>query len=70
MIYLSGSFFIYIFANQLPQNEVNLYWSFTYILSGIMNILFSIGILLVGLKPKKKRQTKPRTDHHHYLDVT
>ena len=70
MIYLSGSFFIYIFANQLPQSEVNFYWSFTYILSGIMNILFSIGILLVGLKPKKKHQTKLKADHHHYLDIT
>jgi hypothetical protein len=68
MIYLSGTFFIYIFANQIPKDEVALYWSFTYIFLGIMNILFSIGILLLGLKPKKN--TKPKAKRHHYLDVT
>jgi hypothetical protein len=70
MIYLSGTFFIYIFANQIPENEVNLYWSFTYIFLAIMNILFSVGILIVGLNPKKKHHTKPKANHHHYLDIT
>ena len=69
MIYLSGSFFIYIFANQIPEKELNLYWSFTYIFLGIMNVLFSVGILLLGLQPKQKHQPKPKTNHH-YLDIT
>ena len=70
MIYLSGTFFIYIFANQIPKNEVALYWSFTYIFLAIMNILFSVGILILGLNPKKKHHTKPKANHHHYLDIT
>lgn len=69
MIYISGSFFIYIFANQIPEKELDLYWSFTYIFLGIMNILFSIGILILGLKPKQKHHTKPKANHH-YLDIT
>ena len=68
MIYLSGSFFIYIFANQVPKNELNLYWSFSFIFMGIMNILFSIGILILGLQPKK-HHPKPKANHH-YLDIT
>ena len=69
MIYISGSFFIYIFANQIPKDEFALYWSFTYIFLGIMNILFSIGILILGLQPKQKHHTKPKANHH-YLDIT
>ena len=69
MIYISGSFFIYIFANQIPKSEISLYWSFTYVFLGIMNILFAIGILLLGQKSNQKRQTKPKTNHH-YLDIT
>jgi uncharacterized membrane protein YozB (DUF420 family) len=69
MIYISGSFFIYIFANQIPNNELDLYWSFTYIFLGIMNILFSVGIIVLGLKPKQKHHTKPKANHH-YLDIT
>ena len=69
MIYLSGSFFIYIFANQLEKDLRDLYWSFTFLFQGIMNILFSIGILMIALKPKKLHN-KPDVNHHHYLDVT
>ena len=69
MIYLSGSFFIYIFANQLEKDLRDLYWSFTFLFQGIMNILFSIGILMVSLK-SKKLNTKTKVDHHHYLDIT
>lgn len=69
MIYISGSFFIYIFANQIPREDLNLYWSFTYIFLGIMNILFSIGILILGLQPTQKHHVKPKPNHH-YLDIT
>ena len=69
MIYISGSFFIYIFANQIPANQFTLYWSFTLIFMGLMNILFCIGLLLVGLQPKQKHHTKAKANHH-YLDIT
>jgi hypothetical protein len=70
MIYLSGTFFIYIFANQIPDKELDLYWSFTFIFLGIMNILFSIGILVLGLQPTQKHHAKPKPKNHHYLDIT
>ena len=71
MIYISGSFFIYIFANQIPKDQLAQYWSFTYLFLGIMNILFSVGILILGLNPKQKHHTKPKpTANHHYLDIT
>jgi hypothetical protein len=69
MIYLSGSFFIYIFSNQIPENELSLYWSFTYLFLSIMNIFFSIGILILGLQPNQKHHAKPKPNHH-YLDIT
>jgi hypothetical protein len=69
MIYISGSFFIYIFANQIPRDERSVYLSFTYIFQGIMNVFFAIGILILGLQPKQKHHTKPKANHH-YLDIT
>ena len=70
MIYISGSFFIYIFANQIPANQLNLYWSFTLIFMGIMNMLFSIGLLILGFKPTQKHHAKSTQQNHHYLDIT
>lgn len=69
MIYLSGSFFIYIFANQIPSQQIIQYWNFIYIFSAVMYILFSIGILILGLKPTQKHHAKPKPNHH-YLDIT
>jgi hypothetical protein len=71
MIYLSGSFFIYIFANQIPKDELGQYWMFTDIFYALKNFFFSIGILVYALqKPKKNHPTKPKANHHHYLDIT
>jgi hypothetical protein len=46
MIYLSGSFFIYIFANQVDQNTLNIYWMFTNVFTILKNVFFSISILV------------------------
>lgn len=52
LIYLAGSFFIYIFSAQLlaehKNNEVAKYWMFTNVFSILKNLLFSIGIILNG----------------------
>lgn len=69
MIYLSGSLFIYLFANQISQADLPQYWMFTDIFYTLKNIFFSIGILVFALQPKQKHHTKPRTNHH-YLDIT
>ena len=52
MLYLAGSFFIYIYASRLDDSEVGKYWIFTNIFSIIKNIFFTIAILLnTGEKP-------------------
>jgi hypothetical protein len=44
LLYLAGSFFIYIYASQLNQEEILKYWIFTNIFSIIKNILFVIAL--------------------------
>jgi voltage-gated potassium channel Kch len=60
MIYLAGSFFIYIYASQLETHEVAKYWIFTNIFSIIKSILFTIAIFINGSQStKKNRQAYP-----------
>jgi hypothetical protein len=53
LIYLSGSFFIYIFANQ--SREAIKFWYLTNVFSILKTVLFSIAILL-----NKKTKSKPK----------
>lgn len=53
IIYLAGSFFIYIFANYTTQEVVERYWFVTNIFSVIKNILFCIAIYN-NSKPSKE----------------
>lgn len=55
MLYLAGSFFIYIYASQLPDDQVAHYWVFTNIFSIIKNIFFTIAIIINSKQPVKKR---------------
>jgi hypothetical protein len=69
MIYLAGSFFIYLFADKIPHAQLQQYWLFTDIFSAIKNVLFSIGILMFAQQqPKNKHRVNPSTKP--YLDVT
>jgi hypothetical protein len=54
VIYLSGSFFIYVFANQFSK-EINQYWFITNILSILKNIFFAIAIYLNAIDTSKKK---------------
>ena len=45
MIYLAGSFFIYVFAKQVDKEILNQYWFLTNVFYIIKNIFFAIGIL-------------------------
>lgn len=54
MLYLSGSFFLYIFANLLPTEQVRKYWFIIDIFLIIKNIAFTIAILVFALQPRKK----------------
>ncbi|MDB5196305.1 MAG: hypothetical protein JWP88_676 [Flaviaesturariibacter sp.] len=57
MIYLAGSFFIYVFANQVDAKTFRQYWMFTNIFTILKNIFFSISIL-VFLKLSKEVRVK------------
>ena len=53
VIYLSGCFFIYLFAAKLTQEEVNTYWPLTNLLGLLKNLLFTIAIIVNSKPPKK-----------------
>ena len=56
LIYLGGSFFIYLLANNLDYNELKTYWPITYIVELIKNILFSIAIYKFSVELNKKKK--------------
>lgn len=59
MLYLSGSFFIYIYTSQLVYDKtVAHYWMFTNIFSILKNIFFTIAILINAYQPHKKKSVK------------
>jgi hypothetical protein len=53
LIYLTGSFFIYIFANQIDDKFINNYWVLTNVFYIIKNIFFAVSILTYIRKPSK-----------------
>jgi hypothetical protein len=58
LLYLSGSFFIYIFANQITIKELGKYWIITNIASILKNILFAIAIYIQANQSQKKSSKK------------
>ena len=61
LIYLGGSFFIYVFANQISRQEAYLlekYWFLTYVFYIIKSLLFIIGILTYAKQHKSPRPEK------------
>jgi hypothetical protein len=53
VLYLAGSFFIYIFASSLRNSDINKYWFITNIFSILKNIFFCIAIF-IHAKPSKE----------------
>jgi len=60
MLYLGGSFFIYIFANQVERQLLDQYWFLTYLLYILKSILFIIGIIIYAKQSKKTNPAKLR----------
>lgn len=59
MLYLSASFFIYIFITYLKSNnEVDFYWMFTNIFSILKNIFFTIAIIINAKQSSNKTLPK------------
>ena len=52
VLYLSGSFFVYIFVNYLSKDEIRKFWVITNIFSILKSILFAVAIL-IHAKPTK-----------------
>jgi hypothetical protein len=52
VLFLSGSFFTYIFADSLPPNEVNKYWVITNVFSIVRSLFFCIGIVVSSKPPR------------------
>ncbi len=61
MIYLGGSFFIYIFANQVDKNILQQWWIITVILYIVKNIFFVIAISMFI----RQRKDPPRSAYHY-----
>jgi hypothetical protein len=59
MIYLGGSFFIYVFANQVDNATKHTFWAFQNVFSIIKNILFSLSIYIYYKKALLKNIKKP-----------
>ena len=67
IIYLAGSFFIYIFSDQVDRELFNKYLSITLIFYALKNILFALGIWIHAKRePQNIKQPK---DSLPYLDI-
>ena len=53
LIYLAGSFFIYIFANEIKKDFLIKYWFLTNVFYIIKNVFFVLGILIFAKNNKK-----------------
>jgi len=56
LLYLGVSFFLYILANDMNQEEIDLYWPVTYVAEMIKNLVFCVAIFMYRPKnndPKK-----------------
>jgi hypothetical protein len=60
MLYLAGSFFIYIFANQVETQILVQYWFLTYLFYILKSILVFIGILFHVNQSKNPHPAKLR----------
>jgi hypothetical protein len=64
LIYLGGSFFIYIFADKVDSHILDDYWFLTYVFYIIKNIFFAIGISnLISVKKKENKKINSYSIH-------
>ncbi len=60
MIYLAGSFFIYLFANQVDKKTLHEYWFLTNVFYILKNILFAIAILIFLKQSARLKNPSPK----------
>lgn len=67
LIYLGGSFFIYLLANTISYSELDKYWVFTYVAEIIKNILIIVSLFIFSSNYEQKpkmRNDVPFLDMH------
>lgn len=69
IIYLAGSFFIYIFSDQLQRKDFEKYLMLPYVFYTMKNILFAVGIFLHA-RQIPKTNNSPLKKTVPFLDVT
>ncbi|MFN2439141.1 MAG: hypothetical protein ABR503_08070 [Chitinophagaceae bacterium] len=65
MLYLGGSFFIYVFTNHIERQLLDQYWFLTYLFYILKNILFFIGLMFYT---KKSKNPSPPAQFRPYLN--
>jgi len=61
MIYLAGSVFIYVFANQVDRETLNSFWFLTNVFYIIKNILFAVGLFTYLKQSKINKNQNPHS---------
>jgi len=60
LIYLGGSFFIYILANNVDYKELDQFWFITYIVELIKNALFIVAMILFAKNRSDTKQSSQK----------
>ena len=63
LIFLAGTFFIFIYSANLSEKEFLKYWPINYLFNTIKNILFGLALFIHGRKNRK-----PNEDDSFYYD--
>lgn len=64
MLYLAGSFFIYIFADQVNNKTIDQYWFLTHVFYILKNVMITISLILLV-----NQRNKPTSEKFHpYLN--
>jgi len=67
MLYLSGSFFIYVFANHVDKETLSNFWYLTNVFYVLKNILFGIAVIIL-FKQSKVPSPKSHKNMYPYLN--
>ncbi len=67
LVYLAGTFFIFIYSSNLTKEEFHKYWPINYVFNTIKNILFGLAIFIQGRK-HKQRIDKDSLDYYSIIE--
>ena len=65
LIYLCGSFFLFIYGDKITENEKEKFWFFTYIVEIIKNISFAVAVIVY----MRRTITGSKKQDIPYLDI-